>query len=307
MFYLSYYLFTQVNTAHTFVPILNTDISSSQINTNLIQTIQVNSRNDCVNSCKKLTNCVLIWFKTNQCNLYNALNEAYFQSVSNLNQDVYLFKRLIDDSTSINSHLQYYWPFNNGLTDIVSNFNILKVVNGNFTTDRLNRNLSAMKLSYGYLQLPAGNYISGDFTISTWIKVTEYYAVMRLLEFSDPNLYYLIRILITDETTNSSFFRIVGLGGANPARVYSSIPLKLDKWQHFVVTSNSSFASIYINGELVGSGISVPAYSITYTNSFIGKYCGDSPIYASFEIDDFKIFNISLNQQQVIKVLNSIY
>ena len=164
-----------------------------------------------------------------------------------------------------------------------------------------------MKLSYGYLQLPAGNYISGDFTISTWIKLTTYYAVMRLLEFSDPNLYYLIRILITDETTNSSFFRIVGQGGANPARVYSSIPLKLDKWQHFVLTSNSSFASIYINGELVGSGISVPAYSITYTNSFIGKYCGDYPVYASFEIDDFKIFNISLNQQQVIKVLNSIY
>ena len=244
----------------------------------------------------------MILFKLNQCNLYNAINDAYFISIV-LNQDAYLFKRIVNDYTSINAHLKYYWPFNNDLTDVISNRKLEIGANAFFTTDRLNKNLSAIKLSKGFLQGPADTYFTGDFTVSAWVKVIEFFPLERFFEFSNPSCNSVVRTLFTDETTNNSFTRIWS-SGTSTDRIYSNIPFKLNRWQHFVITLNSNMSEMYIDNRLVGYGPSKPPPMINYTNVFIGKDCGTSPIYSSFELDDLKIFDSYLNPQEILKNMN---
>ena len=112
----------------------------------------------------------MISYKSNECKLFNTVR----YSVQTANNETYLFRKYSPNYVSINSFLTNYWPLNNNLKDIISGANMIESYNANFTTDRLNKNLSCIYLKNGFLRLPAGVYFYGDFTFASWIKLYAY-------------------------------------------------------------------------------------------------------------------------------------
>lgn len=87
---------------------------------------------------------------------------------------------------------------------------------------------------------------------------------------------------------------------------YSTVQLKLMKWQHLAMTLNGNIFNIYIDGKSVLASNANSPRQITRTNAYIGRSnWGDA--YGDFEIDDLKIFNRSLTNSEIVKIMNSYY
>ncbi len=74
------------------------------------------------------------------------------------------------------------------------------------------------------------------------------------------------------------------------------------------MTTKGNVGTFYVNGQALASGNSLSPDNVIRTSCFIGKsnWAGD-PASISALYDDFKIFNKSLSQSEVLKVLNSYY
>ncbi len=163
-----------------FNPILNYDISISNLTFNLIKTLKLATKQECAKECSLERKCILILTKENKCNLYNKIDYADFVPSPG---SAVLMKKYIDDMSSINANLINHWPFNNNLDDIIGGSHMINGINYVFSTDRLNTPYSAVYLNNGYIQLPDGIYFDGDFTISVWVKVRTHRYCSRIVDF----------------------------------------------------------------------------------------------------------------------------
>ncbi len=80
--------------------------------------------------------------------------------------------------------------------------------------------------------------------------------------------------------------------------------MKILKWQHLAMTLNGNTFTIYLDAEPVLISNANSPREITRPNAYIGRSnWGDQ--FANFEVDDLKIFNRSLTNAELKKVLNS--
>ncbi len=75
-------------------------------------------------------------------------------------------------SSSISNDVKLinYWPMSN-LNDLIGEANLYNGYNYLFVSDRFCTPNSAIYLRNGYLQIPDGVYLSGDFTVTVWISL----------------------------------------------------------------------------------------------------------------------------------------
>ena len=107
---------------------------------------------------------------------------------------------------------------------------------------------------------------------------------------------------ITGKPTATTTNYVGTFGSHNP----SSIIFQLNRWEHLTVTYNNTVMKVYINGVIgVSNKVYLPA-NVLRTSNFIGKsHWGD--VNANCEFDDLKIFNKSLTQLEIYKVMNIDY
>ena len=182
--------------------------------------------------------------------------------------------------------------------------------NFNFANDRFNKPLSAISLQTGYLNIPASDFFgTGKFTIMAWVNVRNYNTWSRLVDFglSGMNKYDNIAVALSLSNTGMPTFEIrIGtvkeVGKIQPTKM-----LSLGVWEHLACTVDYPNGYTYINGNIEIRSISNFNFTTEIRDSnFLGRswnYPLDAD--ADADIDDLKIFNRALSQQEILDEMNS--
>lgn len=244
----------------------------------------------------------MISYKGTQCKLYSQVKYSIILSPA---LGPFLFEKYIEDYSSINPYLVNHWSFNNNANDIIGAQNLYDGINFSYVNDRLNRNFSAVYLNYGYFKMPTGIYFNGDFSVTIWAKILGYTTWSRFFEISDGTTRDRVLFVLCRSTTGLIGFWINN-NGVERAVTPSILP-SLNKWYHFAFTINGSNGTIYLNGNMIANAMMIPPRANIRTFNHFGRsqYSADKEANAIF--DDFMIFNKSLTQDEVKRVMNSIY
>ena len=179
-----------------------------------------------------------------------------------------------------------------------------------FTNDRFNRPLSAISLNTGYLNISASDFFgTGKFTIMAWVKVRNYNKWSRLVDFG-------LSGLGSYDNIGVAFTR--GINGIPQLLMHTNITLSLSftksmtvltigVWQHLTCTFEFPNAYIYVNGsiEMIGSSTGPITTEIRDSNYLGRSWNYPSDTDADADIDDLKIFNRALTQQEILDEMNS--
>ncbi len=149
--------------------------------------------------------------------------------------------------------------------------------------------------------MPAQNYINTDFTITAWINPQSYpNSNQRLLQFSDASWNDVVLI----DLCVAINFAIVNNG---QQRTLSIPNQPYAKWYHLAVTLQGTTGTIYINGKMQTQGALYTVRNILHTNAVFGSGTAGSSGFIGFIVDDVKVFNRSLTETEIKKVINSYY
>ena len=143
----------------------NLDEISKKIS--LIKSFNVNNHFECMLECSKNFLCSLVIVDSLNCNIVNQIQLTASNMIYSPTSTIYVK----NDSNQYNQYLIHYWPFNGNYNDVISNANLFNGKNNSLISDRFNRTNSSLYLNYGYLQVPNGYYIYGDFTLTIWVKM----------------------------------------------------------------------------------------------------------------------------------------
>ena len=86
--------------------------------------------------------------------------------------------------------------------------------------------------------------------------------------------------------------------------VGSSQQLPLNQWTHLATTLNGSTATIFINGNPVGSGTVLVPGNFVRTNNYFGRSLFGGDGYANAIFDDIRIWNVARTQTQIQQTMN---
>ena len=195
-----------------------------------------------------------------------------------------------------------YWSFNSHIKDIISEAHLFKGSKAGLTEDKFGRPLSALNFNGGCYQIPLGNYFpTGQFTITVWIKLKNYGYYQSIATFS--NGYQFDTIFIGFKSTSSQPQFVIYNGKITISSVLSPSLIQLNVWTHLAFTFDQNLdANIYVNANLV---ISANSFNQPFKNTTrILNYIGRGDFYPTQPdinaiIDEFKIFNRELSQQEI--------
>ncbi len=82
--------------------------------------------------------------------------------------------------------------------------------------------------------------------------------------------------------------------------------LELNKWQHFAMSLGGNQFKIYIDGVVQVSSTANQPRAVTRTTAYIGRANWNDGLAVAY-FDDLKIFNRSLTDFELKRVMNSYY
>ena len=149
----------------------------------------------------------------------------------------------------------------------------------------------------GYAELP-DNILSSDMTITTWVKINKFTTWGRVFDFG------------TD--SNQNFFFAPYSGGASRVEIKNGATVDTmdctqetaKDWVNYAITIKGDTVSYYRNGRLIKSKSGIKDISeLTNTANYIGKSHYDGDAYLSAVVDDFRVYNSALSQDEILKVM----
>jgi hypothetical protein len=152
-----------------------------------------------------------------------------------------------------------------------------------------------------YLELPTG--VAGslaDFTISAWVNVRQASKWSRLFDFGDNRGQWMF--LAVANNSGMPGFEVSTVYGYNSQRVNGGKPLPLKGWVHLAVTLSGKKATLYLDGEEIGSnpGFDFPPFQLGDTpRNWIGRSQHDQDPYLDGLVDDFRIYDGALTPEQL--------
>jgi hypothetical protein len=222
---------------------------------------------------------------------------------------------VVNSQVDLKEGLYAHYPFNGNLNDKSGSGYDLIAKGGNFSTGRFG-NISAYKFNGTSDYLVSDNSLNlGLFTISIWVNINE---------FPTNNQSQRCRFLGISE----ELFSINCLKDSIGIHVYdnwnitnSNYKFQLHKWYHIVVVRSDEYFYLYINDTLSSYAIDPNPFTILYGGFFDGRlsmgseqnaYISDQgmtsyPDWASFfngKIDDVRIYNRALNEQEIHALYN---
>ena len=193
--------------------------------------------------------------------------------------------------------LQYTFDGNKQLAD-QNGKNELKLSGGASVTDDGNKGKGLLlDGTDGYAELP-DNILSSDMTITTWVKINKFTTWGRVFDFG------------TD--SNQNFFFAPYSGGASRLEIKNGATVDTmdctqetaKDWVNYAITIKGDTVSYYRNGRLIKSKSGIKDISeLTNTANYIGKSHYDGDAYLSAVVDDFRVYNTALSQDEILKVM----
>ncbi len=151
-----------------------------------------------------------------------------------------------------------------------------------------------------YVTLPSGviNNLT-TCTISTWVNLNAVSNWARLFDFGSGTTNYMF--LSPRNGANSKVRFAIRTASVAEQIIDGAAALPTSGWHHVAVVLNGATGTLYVDGVQVGQNTAMtlsPASLGTTGNNYIGKSQFNDP-YLNGAVDDFKIFGVALNAQQV--------
>jgi hypothetical protein len=153
-----------------------------------------------------------------------------------------------------------------------------------------------------YVSLPDG-IVSGlhDFTISAWVNPSRSTPWSRLFDFGTGTGTYMF--LTMSAGGGPLRFAITTSGGGGEQQITSSSgTLPLNTWSHVAVTLSGSTATLYVNGQPVGTNTGMtltPSALGATTQNWIGRSQYPADPYLAAGVDDFQIYSRALSASEI--------
>lgn len=215
-------------------------------------------------------------------------------------------------SISYSQTLVAYYPFDNNAKDISSNNNQGIILGGVLSTeDRFGNPCGAMFFNGkdGYIEVPTSSSlesISNYLSVSCWFYIpkTAQNSVMR-------DLTLICKGDQSSETTANPQYRVQVLQMANQSTIsintgftkndnnYRNHLIEFDKWNFYAITYDGGEVKTYLNGNLVWTSPYNAILELNKSALHIGKDMPGGIEYYRGALDDLKIFNGVLSQQQI--------
>ena len=208
-------------------------------------------------------------------------------------------------STVMRLGLAAEWLLDGNALDSSGNGKNGSLVSVGFGPNRLLRPNAALSLSgAGYVDI--GNYFdfgTGDFSISLWFTTPSPAALMQVLGKnmsplgSPPYSGYQLRL-------NAGVLEFGVAQSGALGTVIKTTALVANTWYHAVAVRQGSGLSLYLNGLLVDSAQAPSVYTIDSLSSLclgaMKDSSGTRTQYFTGSIDDVRIYNLPLNQAEVL-------
>ena len=150
----------------------------------------------------------------------------------------------------------------------------------------------------GFAQLP-DNIMSDSMTITSWVRIDKFTTWGRLFDFG------------TD--SNENFFFAPYSGGTSRAEIKTKSGTDTmdaaqetvrGDWVHYAVTIGNGTMSYYRNGRLISrKPITQNLGEMNNVANYIGKSHYDGDAYLSAVIDDFRVYDIALDREDVCNIM----
>jgi len=152
-----------------------------------------------------------------------------------------------------------------------------------------------------YIKVPNGAIERlSEFTISSWVYADTIAAWSRIFDFGSSTSVNMF--LTTSEGNGKMKFSLSGANNVSQS-VTASSTLPAKTWAFVTVTLGANRLNIYINGKLVGSGLSFTnrPYDLGATTAnYIGKSQWTTDPYFKGNIDDFRFYNYAMTIDEVL-------
>jgi hypothetical protein len=172
----------------------------------------------------------------------------------------------------------------------------------NFVSDRSGMVKGAQRLTNKAMEavvddLPQGN---SPRSVTIWIKLNDIASANYIWGYGTAYNAQYCGLLQQGTTSSNSDLSLAGWGASNDIIV--SVPLAKDTWYNYTITYDGKVSKIYRNGELLQSAEGITR--ATKGNIFrLGEI--NTTVGINADIDDLKIYNVSLTHEQVVALYNS--
>jgi sugar lactone lactonase YvrE len=153
-----------------------------------------------------------------------------------------------------------------------------------------------------YVQIPNGVWFSNDFTVEGWIYCRSYNNWSRLFDFGNAG--YLQEVYLALSEGTGGYPKMGVFTNGNDNLVGSSQQLPLNQWTHLATTLSGTTATIYMNGNAVGSGQVLVPGNFVRTNNYIGRSLFGGDAYANAIFDEIRIWNVARSPAQIQQTMN---
>jgi hypothetical protein len=288
------------------------DLSQTGLSQYLISTHQTINSLKCLAICTKMNQCGYILFKKNE-NLCLICNDIAFNylisSNQNSQQNLIYKKNRKNPNFKLTNGLVNYWPFYQNYNDVIGTAHLYNPTGVEFVNDRNGISLSSVKLTNGFLKAPSGNYFgSFDFSVTVWANPTSLKAYDMLIDFGNGPINNNVIFTLTGQSLGKPEFFFLNTGTYRPSTI-SSQNLNLAQWTHIAYVLSKPNGYIYFNGVLKATISNCNYYpdDILRTSNFVGS--SNNPADGSLNciIDELKMFNRSLSQNEILFEMNNDY
>lgn len=241
--------------------------------------------------------------------------DQYFRGIID---EAYIFRRALSQAdvitlagplpVDLTSDLQIHYPFCDGLVTDVSPSNYTTgTVSTSAGTDRNGVSDGAQVFNPGLIQLPGDLISNTDFTIAVWYYYTGVGQYPRLMDLSKQNNSTSDAIILYPSNTGNSvpFFGMWNSASQQVVSLQASEVL-LNQWVHIAVTKVGTVYTMYLNGEYeIATSVPWSPSNVARPVSQLGRSAyTNSPEWFPGSIDDFRVWQRGLNNQEVAALYN---
>ena len=156
-----------------------------------------------------------------------------------------------------------------------------------------------------YIQMPSSEKLNNNYTLSIWVKFNGSNSQQEIIDSRMGENHFLVR-RTSGGIVQFSDWTGGGIGGV----IYSNGALSVGEWTHIVLVKDNNVLKMYID-KILQTDTNTTSGSLTYTNTAIdlGAASGSSGGSSQYNgsLDDFMVYNKSLNQSEVNALYNSQY
>jgi hypothetical protein len=207
----------------------------------------------------------------------------------------------------LNQDRMVWYRFNANTADSSGNSMHASAQGGtSYTTDRHGNAFSAIELNgtSGFVQVPAGVWFSGSYTVSCWVRPNTITNWARLYDFGNGSANDNVLATLFESNNNRQQAENY-IATSSPGFARTQLPgLRMGQWNHYLVQYDGTVLRIYINGWLAASENLPNPRFITRNNCFIGRSNWSSDAFANAAFDDFMIYNRALSVNEIMALAN---